>query len=874
MSKYIVAGITIHDNGVKVIRDTVPQQYLEDLDIVTMTEEEAETYDPPNDCQIFISVSPSLSRNILGDVVKGKSVTQMCQLPSVNVDGYRAAACLHPVYVLKNSDPEAVQEWKDRIIDIFNGEDTVEYNLDNKILDINSSKVKDLIKSLTAYKGKIGFDYETNTLEPFREGSKILGFSLVVHIGDIYKGWYLNCREGIKDYAREMMSEFFRKKGKDLIAYNCAFEFGVTWKHFGERVEFLDSMAYCIADGNWGSLKNNSRKYLKSDVWEFEVSAIKNFSNDTKSLMDKTDTDHLAILEYLKDPESSLSSKIIDQINYLKTILEDPDEIEFIVKNLENGAWESIPDRILSLYCSRDSMNTLILYEQLSKIHSEDSVSVFRDQILLSGVMSLYGFGWDEKTADRIETLLIKNSNDALGRIIGAMYENELTDSDEDMDKKFLYDLYTGDLPFSIERGKRTVKTIVIDEERKRQNCLKELYNPGSTTGPQVARFWDMVYTEENRNANIAYHIKNFLDGHQIRDKFGDMVDYKNISESVEALTTLTPSQVVKKLDDIPDEPQVDKLKRAKKVVNDIIDSVVQGFDTADSLTYKTSEGCVCNFFEFMIREIGIDPEDESTWTPEWRLMIDYRVFKKAMKSVSTYINGRLGRNSVWLCERSEQITIPPNRLFKYEDIPSDFEVDDDKHIYILDSGFLACAAETGRWRAGLHCCSGDTQIQTSKGSFTIQELIDSNDWNNYFVVCSNGQGENELAPITDITLDHYSKEFIEIECQDGTVHSFTLGHRLLKADGTYIKVEDVTPETELASWNDNDLVGTGQNRGYWSDIEEIDSFISTLVDHEFFETNDSYEELIGFCLSKDIDIPEGHDDLLSKMIHKISLRK
>jgi DNA polymerase I-like protein with 3'-5' exonuclease and polymerase domains len=106
----------------------------------------------------------------------------------------------------------------------------------------------------------------------------------------------------------------------------------------------------------------------------------------------------------------------------------------------------------------------------------------------------------------------------------------------------------------------------------------------------------------------------------------------------------------------------------------------------------------------------GIDIEDESTWTPEFAWLYNFRIYKKSLKMINSYILGKVGRKSVTVVDKNKVSSLLPVRLRKYND--TDGIYDKATEELIISMSFNICGAETGRWRSGMHTIPAGSTIK------------------------------------------------------------------------------------------------------------------------------------------------------------------
>lgn len=105
----------------------------------------------------------------------------------------------------------------------------------------------------------------------------------------------------------------------------------------------------------------------------------------------------------------------------------------------------------------------------------------------------------------------------------------------------------------------------------------------------------------------------------------------------------------------------------------------------------------------------GIDIDDESTWTEELKWLINFRVFKKASKLISSYLDGVTGRSSVAIVDKEsvKRGDHDVTRKCNYFDRRATSDED-----FLLMAKWGANTAETGRWRSAQHTVPWNSQIK------------------------------------------------------------------------------------------------------------------------------------------------------------------
>lgn len=113
----------------------------------------------------------------------------------------------------------------------------------------------------------------------------------------------------------------------------------------------------------------------------------------------------------------------------------------------------------------------------------------------------------------------------------------------------------------------------------------------------------------------------------------------------------------------------------------------------------------------------GIDQDDETTWSDTFRWMINYRIFKKSNKLVSSYIDGSVGRKSIAIVDK-KGLSEGKHDLGRKRNYYDGFIKPNGQAVYSDDEGCLLMAkwspntAETGRWRSALHTVPWGSQVK------------------------------------------------------------------------------------------------------------------------------------------------------------------
>jgi len=230
----------------------------------------------------------------------------------------------------------------------------------------------------------------------------------------------------------------------------------------------------------------------------------------------------------------------------------------------------------------------------------------------------------------------------------------------------------------------------------------------------------------------------------------------------------------------------------------------------------------------------GIDPENEDTWNENFRWLFNYRVYKKISKMYTTYVNGNVGRETVWVGDKEKFVRgdkfVPRKRTFyenRRENNGQDIIGEDEVFIYQPD--FSVCTAMSGRWRSGFHtlpwrsppqrfftsrfkggtiampdfCLTGDTKIKMLDGeSKTIEELSEEYGTDKSFWVYSYDRILKEVVPskAKNVRKTKVVNKLYKIKLDNGKVIRCTGNHPFLLRNNEYRRADNLSIGDSLMS--------------------------------------------------------------------------
>ena len=107
----------------------------------------------------------------------------------------------------------------------------------------------------------------------------------------------------------------------------------------------------------------------------------------------------------------------------------------------------------------------------------------------------------------------------------------------------------------------------------------------------------------------------------------------------------------------------------------------------------------------------GIDPDNPDTYDEEFKWMINFRLFKKTQKLITSYINGSVGRESVTIVDKNELSSGNTRLTRKRKYFDTEGKISEGE-TYLLASKWMPNTAETGRWRSAIHTLPWSSPIK------------------------------------------------------------------------------------------------------------------------------------------------------------------
>ena len=199
-----------------------------------------------------------------------------------------------------------------------------------------------------------------------------------------------------------------------------------------------------------------------------------------------------------------------------------------------------------------------------------------------------------------------------------------------------------------------------------------------------------------------------------------------------------------------------------------------------------------------------IDPDNDSTWSNEFKWLVSLRWYKKASKIMSAYINGKVGRASVY---KVNKLDLEAGKDIVYrQEAYENCKFDENGRIILQpdealleQTNFGVGTAETGRWRSAYHVLPSGSSVKklyTSrfKGGTILQPDFSANELR---CVASAAQEENMLQAFREGKDIHKSNASKIYRVPEEEVTSFqrrfakTLSFMTLYGGGAYSMADE-----------------------------------------------------------------------------------
>lgn len=479
---------------------------------------------------------------------------------------------------------------------------------------------------------------------------------------------------------------------------------------------------------------------------------------DSLSGVDQEEID--SIVYKLKKPMIDLYSE--SEIENLGKLL-----TERIVEVVNQGGiidstipYNYIPDRVLCKYGAIDSISTYDLCEYFENMMDKDSTDTvdlhkgyqnWREHMYVAYIMERNGMYWDEELVKQDEVFLTEQATRCLKVMLKSpLFRPFISEACEWKYKPIILSDYLPTIAsmqgYTVEyshetekylikyNGKRVAKGRLSDieipssfesqyyeilysmfyeevDKATHYEELKSIYNPSSSTQVDIPR--KILITPRLQMGGRVVQLNTLATS----PEFEGLIDQLPIVDQKFLKTASLCADASKLKEDYGKEwaqKRKDFFEGFSTMYNSPLRSQVTTPEIVEILNEKTpvtiesfDDGGVIDIYNNIV-VTGIDQDDQSTWIPEFEWMINFRLFKKSQKILSSYINGSVGRESVVVVDKIE---LQCGKHCVERKRPFEKNIRDDE-AYLLAAKWSPNTAETGRWRSAQHTVPWGSQVK------------------------------------------------------------------------------------------------------------------------------------------------------------------
>lgn len=662
-----------------------------------------------------------------------KTLDKLLKFPLGNIPEheFRLAVAMHHAQVERNldSDPGLLDSWVDRFKFLVFGQKDSEYDVQWEFVDWNG--LQEFINDIrwSGYKGHIGLDYESNAAQQFSVDFRITGFSLCKKIGDkVAKSiWYTVTGKETPEqltFLRKFLVEYQER----VVAFNCPYEIEVTWHWLEVFCKFIDAIVTLTMHGERSSLKDAARRYLHADFWEGSVHEWKDrFAVYFKWIEKQCTPEQIAEIqsgefdyahhlqlkqeyERLVDEAPTKAAKGRVPITFNKCMMqiieelsEELEEQEVIyLSSFYPYEWGAIPREILGEYCCYDSAYGVFIHEMFIDKY-KDGYDVYMLHPYLASIFEGNGIRWDDDVATQEYNYCMRIMSESLTALIP---ELELSQSDALTVRDYIYRELPYENVWYTPSGQE--RRAMVTTEAGKIADLAYYFNPNSNTKDNKDKFWKSYMTEELQLCTMLWSVMDQLKVHDHWD-----ATLLNISKG---FTPTDPEELQSEFFKAHDAATIlEKIinygeSASEKHIRQLVASAVNdGIEYhEESFTNKFAAEVLDAQLAIHQLMLGVDPNNRDTWNREFQMMVNLKMYKRHYKQISTYIDGKVGRQAVWAAKLRPGL--PPLRLRQYD--WGNPKLREGEDCYILTPNFNSLAAVTSRWQSGIHNVPGDSTLR------------------------------------------------------------------------------------------------------------------------------------------------------------------
>lgn len=654
-------------------------------------------------------------------VGKGKSLAKLVQSPFIEgleIPGVKACCIYGYSQAYDNNNENALQEYWGRLKEIFVEKPTYyvpETEIKSEEELIQLLDFLDTIPKNT----KLGLDYETNAVQQFHVDYKttMIGLSYL-HDKNTAPSFWFPLFEKPSARLVERMAKFFDDNHRRIWAHNCVFEILSSWHEFGKHWEFQDTLVLLTVQGKRSSLKDAMRTHLGATLWESSVTEFMEKTGELYKWIEKCKYKD-EVFELAKNKDWKALSELHDKLNSCIEWVSDNYSEEHLPRVFDAYPypWASVPPEVLGPYCAKDAGYTLLLSEYMWKPELEMIYNFSLPHPYLAAKFEANGSKWNDSIAKIVEKEIVDKMLDTLYYLI----QNLDTISSEE--KMIAKDTYFKELPYDVitytEKAKKE-KRRTVSTKLDKVNELKGILNLGSNTAESRAKFWDCYFTEELQMGTILNATLEDLEFNQTLEPLLELLNSKTEGFSFQKIHPSKSLEILANIEDYLPSGH-------NKIVSQVGRSLNLGIDKLPELSGKYASDVIKNQYVIHSRYLGVDINDEATWSKEFKLLFNAFYHKKLAKTLSTNINGTIGRSIVYeVVGERNGVPLRGKSISEKPDLTEG----------VMDNSFNPLSADTWRWSSGYHTISAGSSVRQAILPVADNYVLNHSDFSQMELTC------------------------------------------------------------------------------------------------------------------------------------------
>ena len=699
---------------------------LSDSSHYELTEEivnQIHTYIKDNSIELVVCMGRATMSALFPSLTGKRSLAKLVQSPFIEgleIPGVKACCIYSYRQAYDKNNENALQEYWGRLKEIFIEKpvyDVPEVEITNEEELISLLDFLDSLPKNT----KLGLDYETNAVQQFHVDYKttMIGLSYLKDKNTAPSFWFPLTIKPSQQLV-DRMSKFFDDNHLRIWTHNCVFEILSSWHEFGKHWEFQDTLVLLTVQGKRASLKDAMRTHLGATLWESSVTEFREKTEAMYKWMSKS--------KYIDEITTLATEKNWKALCELHPNLDSC--ISWVIENYSEDhlprvfeaypyPWASVPPEVLGPYCAKDAGYTVLLSEHMWNPDLEMIYQFSLPHPYLAAKFEANGSKWNDSIAKEIEVEIVDKMLDTLYYLI----QNLDTISPED--KMSATDTYYKELPYDIisytEKAKKE-KRRTVSTKLDKVNEFKNILNLGSNTAESRAKFWDCYFTEELQMGTILNATLEDLEFNQTLESLLEVLSQKEEGFSFQKVHPSKSLEILANIEDyMPKEPKY------RSIASQVSRSLNIGIDMLPELSGKYASEVIKNQYVIHTRYLGVDINDENTWSKEFRLLFNAFYHKKLSKTFSTNINGTIGRSIVYeVVGERNGVPLRGKSIYEKPDLVEG----------LMDNSFNPLSADTWRWSSGYHTISAGSSVRQAILPVADNYVLNHSDFSQMELTC------------------------------------------------------------------------------------------------------------------------------------------